>query len=265
VGIALGMLVAALPWFGAMASWVPFAALFELIAGADDPWRYAAAYGGLTALGALVGVAVNLALPQLPLTPAVRAQEHLRRRLADQLVSLAEGLDHDERLDEEDWARRRTDLGPDARRVEELVREALESRRGNWTARRWAAVTERRAEQARALLRLTGSVDEVIALVADVRIPLHGSDDRETAVRRATADAFRAVATMLRSPDQVASDEGHEGAESEDAEAGPARRATAAVAELRRQAALACADGGDQYLAAASIAVSLEQAVEAWS
>jgi hypothetical protein len=265
VGIVVAVLVSAAPWFGTMASWVPFAALFELIAGADDPWRYAAAYGGLTAFGALVGVVVNLVLPQLPLTPAVRAQEHLRQRLADQLDLLAEGLDRDERLDEDDWARRRTDIDPDARRVEELLGHVLESRRGNWTARRWREVTERRAGQARALLRLTGCVDEVIALVADVRIPLHGSDDRETAVRRATADAFHEVAGMLRSPDEIPQGDGAEGAESEDARGGAVRRATAAVAELRRQTSRACAEGGERYLAAASIAVSLHQAVEAWS
>ena len=265
VGIVVAMLVSALPWFGPMASWVPFAVLFELIAGADDPWRYAAAYGGLTAFGALVGVAVNLALPQLPLTPAVRAQEHLRRRLADQLDLLAEGLERNERLDEDDWARRRTDIDPDARRVEELLGNVLEARRGNWTARRWAEVTERRAEQARALLRLTGCVDEVIALVADVRVPLHGSDRRETAVRCATAAAFHEVAGMLRSPDEIPQEDGEEGTESEDAGPKPVRRATAAVEALRRQAALACAEGGDQYLAAASVAVSLHQAVEAWS
>ena len=265
VGIVVGMLVSALPWFGTMASWVPFAALFELIAGAHDPWRYAAAYGGLTAFGALVGVVVNVVLPQLPLTPAVRAQEHPRRRLADQLDLLADGLDREERLDEDDWARRRTDLDPEARRVEELLGHVLEARRGNWTARRWTEVTERRAGQARALLRLTGCVDEVIALVADVRVPLHGADERAAAVRRATAGAFREVAAMLRSPDEVPQDAGAEGTESEDAGAGALARATAAVEGLRHEAAQACAEGGDQYLAAASIAVSLHQAVEAWS
>lgn len=264
LGIVVGMLIGALPWFGSMASWVPFAALFELIAGADDPWGYAAAYGGLTALGALVGVGINLVLPQLPLTPAVRAQEHLRRRLADQLDVLADGLDSETRLDEAEWDERRKNLDPEARKVEELVGQALESRRGNWTARRWADVTDRRAAQARALIRLTGCVDEVLALVGDVRVPIHGTDERETQVRCAIATAFREVAHMLRSPDEIPQEDGEEGAESEDAGTAAVRRASDAVQALRQQAALASAEGGDQYLAAASIAVSLDQAVEAW-
>jgi len=100
VGLALGlgMLLAMTRVFGVMAGWVPFATLFVLIIGANNPWAYAAAYGGLTALGAAVGMLVNLAWPQLPLTPAALAQDRLRAQLSDQMDLLADGLERGEAL-----------------------------------------------------------------------------------------------------------------------------------------------------------------------
>lgn len=260
LGLGLGMLLAAAPVFGTMAGWVPFATLFVLIIGAHDPWQYAAAYGGLTALGAAVGVIANLVLPQLPLTPAAQAQDRLRTQLADQLDLLADGLEHGEVLSPEEWAALQLELWPQARRVEELVTAAAESRRANWRAARWTETADRAEKQARALQRLTGCVDEVIALIGDVRTSVHADDELAAHLRARSAAALRAVAAMLRTvvDDRQRPDE-------PDAQVRESVRASQAVTQLAQDASDAAARAGHRHLAAAAIAVTLQQAVEAWS
>lgn len=258
VGVGAGVLVGGLGVYGAMGSWVPFATLFVLILGGEDPWRYAAAYGGLVALGGLVGVGVNLAVPQLLLTPAVMAEDRLRERLADQLDLLADGLDHEEPLTADAWGELRLSLELDARRVEELVEAASEARRANWRARRWAAAADQREVRARALRRLTGCVDDVIALVTDVRTSVHAEDEVAGGLRGDAAVAFRAVATMLRTVE--------DSADERDAESsGAAHAAAVAVDRLSRAVGDAAVASSGGYLAAAAIAVSLHQAVDAWA
>jgi uncharacterized membrane protein YgaE (UPF0421/DUF939 family) len=260
IGIGIGVLVAGVRGFGTMGSWVPFATLFVLLIGSDDPAEYVAAYGGLTALGAALGVAVNLVVPQLPLTPATLAQERLREQLADQLDLLADGLDHAEPLSPDDWAELRLALHPQARRVEELVQATSEARRANWRARRWAEAADRGEEQARALQRLTGCVDEVISLVGDVRTAVHADEELAAGLRERSSAALRAVAAMLRSVEGEA-EEGEE----PDAPLTASGHAADAVAHLAEEASRAAGAGGERYLGAAAIAVSLQQAVDAWS
>lgn len=258
--IAVGTLLAGWRALGSMGSWVPFAALFVLIVGGEHPLRYAAAYGGLTALGAAIGIGVALALPQMPLTPAVIAQEQLREGLADQLERLADGLSSERVLTQEDWEQLRVALSEKAAEVEELFGGVAESRRGNWQAKRWAETADRRHEQARALQRLSGSVDEVIELVADVRTVVHADDPAAAELRTATAAAFRAVAAMLRG----AGDSHGDGAD-EEAPTVAARQAEVAVETLRDHSLRAAAGSGALFFPAAAITVTLERAVDAWS
>jgi uncharacterized membrane protein YgaE (UPF0421/DUF939 family) len=230
---------------GTMASWVPLAALFVLLAGESDPIEYTAAYGGLTALGAVVGVAVNLLFPQLPLTPAALAQERLRAQLADQLDGLATALEQ-EIVGEKDWNSLRATLTSTARAAEALMAEARDAQRANWKAARWAETTGRHDARAAALQRLTGCVDEVIALVADQRAEIRNDDPAAAELRATTARALRAVAALLR--DSCAPDD-----------------AASAVSELRSRVVSAQASTGDHHFAAAAIVLNLEQAVEAWT
>ena len=260
VGIGLGVLVAAAPIFGTMGGWVPLATLFVLIIGGRDPWRYAAAYGGLTAVGGAVGAVFNLAFPQLPLTPAALAQQRLRGQLADQLDLIADGLEREQVLSPEGWAELRLALEPEAHRAEELVRAASEARRANWRAARWAQAADRREEQARALQQLTGCVDEVMVLVGDVRTSVHADGELAAHLRQRTTAALRAVATMLRTVER-----GTDQADEPDAAATAVEDASNAVAELAEEAGRAGAAGGDRFLAVAAIAVALHRAVEAWS
>ena len=259
LGITAGMIVATAPIYGAMGSWVPFATLFVLIIGGNDPWGYAAAYAGLTALGAGLGIALNLALPQLPLTPAELAQHRLRGQLADQLEKLADGLQCDDVLSPEDWEELRLALIPEERRVEALVQAASESRQVNWRARRWAAIADRREQQARALQRLTGCVDHIIALVGDPESPVHADEEIAEVMRLRIATAMRAVAHMLRTV------RGDVDAPRDPAAVSSVVEADLAVVDLAGEAGRVATTAGGRYLPAAAIAVALRAAVEAWS
>jgi hypothetical protein len=228
-----------------MGSWIPLAAMFVLIAGRGDPVSYTAAYGGLTALGAVVGVAVYLAFPQLPLTPAALAQDRLRAELADQLDELATALER-EILGEKDWNALRRSLERTARDADALMTEAREARRANWKAARWAETTDRQARRSDALQRLTACVDEVIALISDQRAEIRNDDPAAADLRAATAQALRCVAALLR-------------------DSGDLDAAGSAVSDLRSRVVQAQAATGDHHFAAAAIVLNLEQAVEAWA
>lgn len=245
LAIVAGALVGGSGLAGNMGSWVPLAAMFVLIAGRGDPIEYTAAYGGLTAVGALVGVGVYVVFPQLPLTPAVLAQDRLREHLADQLDELAEALVQ-EILGEKDWNALRRSLERTARDADALMDEARDARRANWKAARWAETTDHHDARAQALQRLTGCVDEVIALISDQRAEIRRDDPAATELRAITADALQRVAALLR----------------DCAEPDAAR---AAVSDLRDHVVHAQATTGDHHFAAAAIVLNLEQAVEAWT
>lgn len=222
--VLVGTLLAASPPLGPMGGWVPTAALFALVLGHEHPVGYVAAYGGLLALGAFVGVLVNLAMPQLPITPAAVAADQLREEVAGQLVDLADGL----RAGDIPAARA---LRHQSRRVDELISTVHEGQRANWRRRRWAAAAERQSRLADAVVRLSDCIGEVAELVAVGTID-HG-------LREDLAAAMTAVAAMLRGED-----EGEE-------------RAEAAVRRLR--AAIAT-----DHLAAAAVTANLQRAVDAW-
>ncbi|CAI9416216.1 hypothetical protein [Nocardioides sp. T2.26MG-1] len=245
LAVVAGVLVGASGLAGNMGSWVPLAAMFVLIAGRGDPIEYTAAYGGLTAVGALVGVGVYLVFPQLPLTPAVLAQDRLREQLADQLDELAEALVQ-EILNELDWNALRRSLERTARDADALMDEARDARRANWKAARWAETTDHHDARAQALQRLTGCVDEVIALVAGQQAEIRRDGSTATGLRATTAEALERVAALLR-----------DRAEPE--------TARAAVSDLRESVVRAQATTGAHHFAAAAIVLNLEQAVEAWA
>ncbi|MDF1605676.1 hypothetical protein [Nocardioides sp. YIM 152315] len=245
LAVIVASLVAASGVAGAMGSWVPLAAMFVLVAGAGESIEYSAAYAGLTAVGALVGVAVNVALPQLLLTPAAIAQDQLRAQLADRLDELADALEQ-EVVNELDWNALRHSLDRTARSASDLIAQARDARRANWKAARWAGAADHQEVRAEALRSLASCVDEVIALVADQRAEIRNDDDAAAELRGRASAALRAVATLLRDSTTLVD-------------------ARDAVSALRSEVVRAQARTGDHHFAAAAITLNLEQAVEAWS
>ena len=245
LAVVAGVIIGGAGLAGGMGSWVPLAAMFVLVAGKGDPIEYTAAYGGLTAVGAVVGVGVYVAFPQLPLTPAALAQERLRAELADHLDQLATALEQ-EIVGERDWNALRNSLARTASDADGLMDEARDARRANWKAARWAESTERHGVRAQALQRLTGCVDEVIALVSDQRAEIRNDDPTAASLRATAAQALRCVAALLREeadPDAARSD----------------------VSALRSHVVQAQTSTDNHHFAAAAIVLNLEQAVEAWT
>lgn len=254
-GLGLAMLVATLlagwGWLGPMGSWVPTAALFALLLGSRHPVEYLAAYAGLVTLGALVGVTINLALPQLPLTPAARAAGQLREEVARQLDDLAEGLTAEEVLTAEDWSRRRWSLSARSRRVGDLIAIVREGQRANWRSRRWEAATTHQVRVADSLVRLSECVEDVADVVSDDRSSVHTDDDFSQGLRAVLAEAMSRVAAMLREAGP------HDEGEEQDAAREAVRRAREHLARDPDQT--------PSHLASAAIVANLQRAVDAWT
>ena len=199
--VAAGTLLGGWGRVGAMASWVPISGLFILIIGRTDPTNYAVAYIGLTALGALVGVVVNAAVPQLRLSSARVSESDLLDTLAGQLDDLADGLDQDPLLTPEEWQRRERAIEPQSERLREVVAETTEARRINWRARRWQDLADRQFARAHALQRLSFLVEDITSLVVE----RENADRTHVALgptlRPAAATALRAMARALRQVD----------------------------------------------------------------
>lgn len=251
--IVVGVGFALANWrrLGTMSMWVPFAALFVLVLGGDDPSYYVLGYFGLTAVGAAVGVVVNLALPQMPLRRTIQALATLQGELAHQLRSLAEDLRSPEDLGT-DSVNISSSVNPPAELLKQLVSEVRDARRVNWRSGRWAHLVNRREEQARALEMIAYLVEEVGGLLgrSDTQM-LRG----RTPVGDAIADALEATADMLEATDLTTGDS-----------AAPAADAMRCVDHLRevtlRHGGTRNAD--DAVLVGASATVTLQHAIAAW-
>lgn len=204
--VALGSALSAWPRFGAKASWVPISAVFVLIIGRGDVVDYAVAYLGLTGLGAVIGIAVNVAFPPLVLTPMADSIHRLRGLLAEQLDELADGLRADEPLTGEQWEERERSIRPTTEEMQRVVGHATDARRANWRARRWDAHAQRRYQQARALQQVAFLIEDLTALVVE-----HERSDKDRvalgpALRPYAATTLAALAECLRSVEDDAAD-----------------------------------------------------------
>lgn len=199
--VGLGTIVATWRHLGSLGSWVPISALFMLVIGHRDPGDYLLAYVALTTVGAVVGALVNAAVPPLRLAPAARAQDDLRATLVEQLDQLADGLEQDPLPSPDDWAGRRYDLEPRARRVQELTGDAVDGPPVNWRVRRSQDRADQVSTQGRALVNLAFLVGE---LATDLTTWEHAERDEVPLgpdLRPYAARALRQLARVLRSVD----------------------------------------------------------------
>ncbi|WP_435768824.1 FUSC family protein [Nocardioides sp. SYSU DS0651] len=179
-------------------SWVPITGLFVLVLGGDHPWDYAGAYVGLTALGALVGLAVNALWPPLPLRAEARALSHVRDTLADRLDAVADSLRRDGPPRPEEWREQTGDLDVLVGRMRTVASQAGDARRVNWRVRRWATSADQRYLEARALERLAFLVEDLSDLLADQEHAEREHVALGPELRPFAADALDAVADVLR-------------------------------------------------------------------
>ena len=207
--VALGTVVGAHRWFGTMGGWVAVSALFILILGRDEPWHLGLGYLALTALGALVGSIVSVAVPPLHLAEAARTQDLLRDALVDQLDELAGGLESEEPPTVEQWRARRRAMEPKAREVKSLI-AAVTGRRINWRLERWRPRAEQLSAQGSVLVNLAFQIGVLADLIGDRESPnrahLLGPELRPPAAAalRSTADALRTVEGSAAAPGALA-------------------------------------------------------------
>lgn len=198
VAVGLALLVSTWRVLGDMGLWSVTSALFVLILGHADPEGYVGAYGGLVALGAAIGVVVNLVVPPLPLTPSEDALDRLRDVLVDQLDALADGLDREVPPSGDEWPERQRAIDPVIRQAKESVGRSDEARRANRRARRYRGWADAQRRRSRALLAVAEVVDDLVRLATEWE-----RRDREevalgTALRPPAARALRALASALR-------------------------------------------------------------------
>ena len=202
--VGIGTLIGAWPHLGEMSSWVPISALFVLIVGGDDPSYYAAAYLGLTALGAAAGVVVNGAFPPLPLTANSVTLRRLRTVLAEQLDDLADGLLQQQLPHGGEWQDRRWHLAPHIAEMNRLAQQVAEARRANWRERRWREVADRQRQHALTLSRLAGLVEQLVAIVVERERADVAEEALGPALRPVIARGLQAMGGVLRANPQEA-------------------------------------------------------------
>jgi uncharacterized membrane protein YgaE (UPF0421/DUF939 family) len=197
--VALGIAVTAWVPLGAMASWVPISAIFVLIVGGDDPQRFLLAYLGLITVGALVGVAVNAAVPPLSIASAGRAQDSLRAALVEQLTDLARTLEQEVPPTSEEWQHHRWRLEAHAGEMQEVMARTREGLLVNWRVRRWREMADRQRRHARALTSLAFLVEDLAELVADGEYAEREQLALGPTLRPSAAGALSATAAALDS------------------------------------------------------------------
>ncbi|MFC7876640.1 aromatic acid exporter family protein [Isoptericola sp. NPDC057391] len=208
VALVVGVALLCAGWrvLGDMGVWVANSALFVLVLGQGQDAEYVGAFAGLVVVGAAIGMAVNLVLPPLPITPSDLALGALRDALVVQLDDLAGWLDDEGPLDADEWERRRHALHPTIEGARATVARAREASRGNPRARRHGERVRSQARRAEVLGTTAEVVDEVVRLL--VGWEGTGRDDVALGprLRPELATALRSFARALRDPEHAGDD-----------------------------------------------------------
>jgi hypothetical protein len=204
VAVAVGVLLGALPGLGDMRSWVPVVALFVLVLGGHDAETYAAAYFGLTALGAACGVVVNMVFPSMPLRSGQEALDRLKHQLASQLHDLADGLRQQPPPGRDGWSRRRWDTQTSLDQSRVAIRELMEAQYGNMLRTRHKGWVDRQTQLVGALEHVAWFVEDLLAVLSqNHRDDLESPMDPELA--GVVAAAIDELATLVLAYDDTLS------------------------------------------------------------
>lgn len=150
-----------------MGSWVPIVGLFVLIIGQGQAlWEYAAAYVGLTTLGAVIALLVNLVWPPLPVDATSRAVKQLRETIIAQLRQVSEALQREKPPTSHEWGDMRGHVDRELHRMREQLYQLQEARKGNWRARRWESYSNGADQDAQTLDALAFFVEDLRAMLA---------------------------------------------------------------------------------------------------
>jgi uncharacterized membrane protein YgaE (UPF0421/DUF939 family) len=191
-------LLAGWRFFADQGSWVLTVGLFVLVVGVQHPVQYALGYTTLTLLGGCVAVAVNTALPSLPLAQSRRAVHTLSTTLADQLDDLAEGLRRDDPPGPREWADRLRSVAPVRESLRRSREETEESLAGNVRARRHVEDVRRQHVTGVSLENLAGRVEELTELLVEALTPREDEVALPRSLRGPTSEVLTALARVVR-------------------------------------------------------------------
>jgi uncharacterized membrane protein YgaE (UPF0421/DUF939 family) len=267
VGVVVGIALLCVGWriFGDMGSWAVNSAIFVLILGAGEGLGYIGSYAGLIVVGAAIGIGVNLLLPPLPLTPSELALARLRDELAEQIETLATGLEDRGTLDPDAWEDRRHGLIPTIESARTAVGQMREASRANRKVRRtgyrdWVASQTRRAG---ALGTAAEVVDAIVRLLVEWE-----RDGREDValgrqLRPTFATTLRAFAAALRAAETQDVANGSDGGAAAQQAADAVRRFDESLRELRNHVREARRTSEEDYFVAGSLIIDLARGADA--
>ncbi|AMM32882.1 membrane protein [Sinomonas atrocyanea] len=198
--VGVGMVLGGLPRMGSGREWVPLAALFVLVAGANRRDDFSLAYLVQMGLGVAVGLAVNwIVFPPLRVAAVTPAFARLRHALGDQLEDMAAAVTEEEwPPSRKEWSTREGLLAASAADVRSAVEEAEVSARANPRRRRHHRDLEADLADLQALERATFRVQDITDVLTSViweeragtRVPTELTPELAAALL-ATAEALR--------------------------------------------------------------------------
>lgn len=196
--VLLGTALGGLRFLGEQRHWVATAALFVLVFSGDPPQDYVLTYLGQIVTGALIGLAVNAALPKMNLTPLSRATARLRAELVVQLRRVAELLRERDEPEPEELEQVFEEIEAERDRLRQALDQVTRSTEANVRAARFEGVRRSLQERARSLSHIAFLVQDVGVVLQDVQ-----RDDYrvlDPPLRRATATAFAGLADVIETP-----------------------------------------------------------------
>lgn len=199
--IAVGTIAGTWSWLDDTGHWVPTAALFVLIIGTEDPVAFVSAFGGLTLIGAAIGVLMTVLFPQLPLAPMERAITDVRAEVLVQLRRLAQALHEGRPPTENEWSEHRAELEPAVQNMRAARQLVVEAARANRRREPHRDRLERDLEQAASLERVCLLVEELTQLLEEEERAENDHVGLGPELRPHTARTLLALADLVQSGD----------------------------------------------------------------
>lgn len=206
--IGVGTIAGTWGWLDDTGHWVPTAALFVLIIGTEDPVAFVSAFGGLTLIGAAIGVLMTMLFPQLPLAPMERSISDVRAEVLVQLRRLARALHEHGPPTENEWSDHRAQLEPAVQNMRAARQLVLEATRANRRRGPHRFHLERQLEQAAVLERVCVLVEELTQLLEEEERAENDQVGLGPELRPQTARALLALADLVESGDGRTADPG---------------------------------------------------------
>ncbi|MDT0156232.1 aromatic acid exporter family protein [Microbacterium sp. ARD32] len=196
--VGLGTLISGTGWFGAAREYIPVAALFVLIVGGSDGEDYSLGYVTQTAVGIVIGLGINLAIPPAPLgAEAIDRIDAFQHRLATHLDDIADAVADSWPPEHSSWDGSAGALAETSRSLRAALAEADESRRWNPRAVWRHLDTGHAHERLETLDEIAHQIRDIAGCLGDTIWERPGALPLDPPVVEPLSTATHAVATAL--------------------------------------------------------------------